>query len=302
MKLDLDKIRETKNIEFLAKQVVEGFITGLHKSPYHGFSVEFAEHKLYNQGESTKNIDWKLFGKSDKLFIKKYNEETNLRTLIVLDNSSSMHYPTHNRGKINIASCLAASLAQLLTKQKDAVGINTFAEGLEIQTDIKTSTSHLHKLFNILQKILDENDSKKAKKTALSETLNTIATKAHQRSLIIIISDFMSEESQETIFNAIQHLKHKKNEILCFHIKDNDSEKSLNFPNIPHEFMDIETGEKIKLNPSEIKKAYLEKTESSDKNLKERFAKSKVDYTEVDIHEDFNKALVSYFLKRKKMH
>ena len=301
MKLDLKKIRETQNIELLAKQLVEGFLTGLHQSPYHGFSVEFAEHRLYNPGESTKNIDWKLFGKTDRLYIKKYNEETNLRALIVLDNSSSMHYPTETKGKIGFGISLAAALSCLLIKQKDAVGINTFSQELELQTEIKASNTHLHKLLILLQQTLNDTKNESKKKTELSKTLTNIATKSHQRSLVIIITDLLYNEDPKKLFDAIQHLKHKKNEVLVFCIQDKETEMNFNFTDRPHEFIDIENGESIKVNPSEIKEFYQKKIDSRNLALKERFGKAKVDFIDIDIKDDFNKALSSYLIKRKKM-
>ena len=219
MNIDLKKVKEFGNIELLAKQLVEGFITGMHKSPYHGFSVEFAEHRLYNTGESTKYIDWKAYAKTDRLYSKRFEEETNLRCHLVIDNSSSMYYPVENKGKITFSILSAAALAYLLQKQRDAVGVFTFSEKIELQTQIKSTSSHLHKLFISLERMLDE--TPKAKKTAVAPVLHEIAEKIHKRSLVIIFSDFFQNtaDSQE-IFTALQHLKHNKHEVLIFHVTD----------------------------------------------------------------------------------
>ena len=152
MKIEINKLQEYGSIELLAKQLVEGFITGLHKSPYHGFSVEFAEHRLYNTGESTRYIDWKVFARTEKLFVKQFEEETNLRCRIVIDNSPSMHYPKDTKGKLMFSAVAAAALAFLLLKQRDAVGLTTFSESVEENTQIKSTRSHLNKIFLVLLK------------------------------------------------------------------------------------------------------------------------------------------------------
>ena len=150
--LTLADVQKFANMEFLAKQLVEGFITGLHQSPYHGFSVEFSEHRLYNSGESTRHIDWKVFARTDKLFVKRYEEETNLRCHILLDVSPSMYYPEENNGKLTFSILCAAAIATLLRKQRDAVGLVTFSDKIELQTPVRSTASHLHTLLLLLQK------------------------------------------------------------------------------------------------------------------------------------------------------
>lgn len=300
MKLDLNKIREFQNIEMLAKQLVEGFITGLHKSPYHGFSVEFAEHKLYNAGESTRHIDWKVYAKSDRLYTKRYEEETNLRCHIIIDTSSSMYYPQDTNGKITFSIMSAASIAYLLHKQRDAVGLFTFSDQIEIETQVKSTPSHLHKIFLDLQNLLQQKPE--LQKTAVSETLHEIARKIHKRSLVIIFSDMLENQSQsDQIFSALQHLKHNKHEVLLFHVNDTRTELDFDFEDKPHEFIDIESGQKIKLQPFQIKETYRKTVKEYFHTLKLKTSQLKIDFIEADINQGFDKVLSAYLIKRAKM-
>jgi uncharacterized protein (DUF58 family) len=301
MELDLNKIREFGNLELLAKQMVEGFITGLHRSPYHGFSVEFAEHKLYNTGESTRNIDWKVFAKTDRLYTKKYEEETNLRCKLVIDNSSSMFYPSENKGKITFSVASAASLAYLLHKQRDAVGFTTFSSGIEIDTPLKSTSSHIHKLFLQLSQVLKEEH--KGKRTQVANVLHHIAKNVHKRSLIIIFSDMLSEEKDrlEEIFEGLQHLKHNKHEVLLFHVSDHKTELNFDFEDRPYEFIDLESGERTKLQPSQIKQAYINSTKDFYSQIALKCGQLKIDFIEADINKDYTKVLNTYLIKRIKM-
>ncbi|BDD09872.1 hypothetical protein FUAX_23040 [Fulvitalea axinellae] len=300
MRLNINKIKEAGRLELLAKQMVEGFITGLHKSPYHGFSVEFAEHRLYNPGESTRHIDWKVFARTDKLFVKKFEEETNLRCVLVLDNSSSMHYPNQGASKIDISVTLAAALAFLLNRQRDAVGLACFSDKLDVHTEVKSSSTHLHKLFSVFNGMLEESEGKR--NTAIAETLHRIATKIHKRSLVIIFSDmFDNEKNTDQIFAALQHLKHSQHEILIFHVTDKSTELDFEFSERPHRFIDIETGEKIDLNPSQIKREYQGAMKKFNEDLRIKCGQSKIDLVPVDINDDFDKVLGAYLAKRAKM-
>lgn len=300
MKLDLFKIKEFGDLEFLAKQLVEGFITGLHKSPYHGFSVEFAEHRLYNTGESTRHIDWKVYSRTDKLFTKRFEEETNLRCLLVIDNSSSMYYPVKSKGKIYFSIMAAAALAYLLHKQRDAVGINTFSDKIEVQTPIKSTSSHVHKLFLQLGKML--NDESKEKPTAVASILHEIAEKVHKRSLVVIFSDmFDNIDQQDEIFKALTHLKHNKHEVLLFHVTDHATEYNFEFEDRPYEFIDLESGEKLRLQPSQVKSEYRRQIADYYHQLKLRCNQLKIDFIESDISSDFNEILKAYLVKRSRM-
>lgn len=300
MNIDLKKVKEFGNIELLARQLVEGFITGMHKSPYHGFSVEFAEHRLYNTGESTKYIDWKAYAKTDRLYSKRFEEETNLRCHLVIDNSSSMYYPVENKGKITFSILSAAALAYLLQKQRDAVGVFSFSEKIEWQTQVKSTSSHLHKLFISLERMLDE--TPKTKKTSVAPVLHEIAEKIHKRSLVIIFSDlFQNTIDNKEIFTALQHLKHNKHEVLLFHVTDILTELNFDFEERPYEFRDMESGDKLRLQPSQIKELYQQKMGEYYRNLRLKCGQFKIDYVEADINKNFDQILSAFLIKRTKM-
>jgi uncharacterized protein (DUF58 family) len=300
MRLDLQKIREISTIDLLARQMVEGFITGLHKSPYHGFSVEFAEHRLYNTGESTKDIDWKVYARTDKLFTKRYEEETNLRCQLVIDNSSSMYYPVKSKAKITFSVMAAAALAYLLHKQRDAVGITTFSDTIEYQSQVRSTRAHLHKLFIELQKLMEQNRAEK--KTAVANVLHQIANKIHKRSLVIIFSDmFDNKEEIKDIINALHHLKHNNHEVLLFHVTDPKTEFEFNFEERPYIFIDLETKDKVKIQPSEVRDYYQNEIKKYYYDLKLKCGQFKIDFIEADINEDFDRILSSYLIKRARM-
>lgn len=300
MKVELDKLQEYGNLELLARQLVEGFITGLHKSPYHGFSVEFAEHRLYNTGESTRYIDWKVFARTEKLFVKQFEEETNLRCKLVLDNSPSMHYPYSSRGKLRFSVIAAAALAFLLIKQRDAVGLSTFSDVIEENTDVKSTKSHLNKILMILEKLLRQKVVPRG--TDAAGVIHEIASHSHKRSLIILFSDlFDREEDDKEMFAALQHLKHKKHEVLIFHVTDFKTEKNFEFQDRPYEFIDLESGDKLKVKPSEIRDKYKTEINTFYRELKLKCAQFKIDLIEVDISEDIDHVLRSYLIKRTRM-
>jgi len=301
MKIDLQKIRELSNLELLARQLVEGFITGLHKSPYHGFSVEFAEHRLYNTGESTKDIDWKVYARTDRLYSKRYEEETNLRCTILIDNSSSMYYPTKNFGKITFSVMASAAIAFMLQRQRDAVGITTFSNQIESQTQVKSTHSHLHKMLILLEKLLQKT-SKEKKKTSIPEVLHQIANKIHKRSLVIIFSDmFDNQEQVQEIINGLHHLKYNNHEVLLFHVTDRQTEIDFEFEERPYNFIDLETREELKLHPSQIKETYVKKVNAYFQDLAIKCGQFKIDFIHADINDDFDKVLSAYLIKRSKM-
>ena len=300
MKFCLEDVKQFSNIELLAKQMVEGFITGLHKSPYHGFSVEFAEHRLYNNGESTRHIDWKLYAKTDRLYTKQYEEETNLRCQLVIDQSSSMYYPTENFGKIRFSVMAGAALTYLLHKQRDAVGVHTFSDKLEIQTQVKSSATHTHKLFLTFSDLLDKPKTKK--RTKVAQILNQLAQKVHRRSLVVIFSDmFDTQNNEEELMAALQHLKHKKHEVLLFQVTDHKTEFNFEFEDRPYEFTDAETKEKIRLNPAGIREEFRKQMDVYYHDLYLKCAKLKIELIEVDINEGFDQILKAYLIKRGKM-
>lgn len=298
---NLQEVQEIKNIPFLAKQVVEGFTVGLHKSPFHGFSVEFAEHRVYNQGESTKNIDWKVYARTDKLYTKRYDEETNLRCQIVIDNSSSMYFPLESKiiNKRNFSLLCAAGFIELFNKQRDAVGLSTFSEKLELHTRAGSSRVHLNRLYAELENLSPMKTLNK--KTATVASLHAIAEQIHKRSLVIIFSDMFQNGEEAEIFNALRHLKHKKHEVILFHVVDSKQEIEFDFKNRPYLFVDLETGAEVKLHANKVKDAYVSKMKAFNQELKLKCAQYKVDFIEADINKDFSQVLRPYLLKRTKM-
>ena len=299
-------LKQFDNLELLAKQVVEGFIIGLHKSPFHGFSVEFAEHRIYNQGESTKNIDWKVFARTNKMFVKRYEEETNLRCQIVIDSSSSMYFPekptdkTDHINKLQFSSIAAACLMNLLKKQRDAFGLSIFDSELNIQTPTKSSTTHYKLLLTYLDKLIHEPELKKT--TSAAEALHQIADAIHKRSLVIIFSDmFDKEDSQESLFSALQHLKHNKHEVILFDVVDKALEVEFEFENRPYLFVDLESGEEVRLQSNEVKELYQQKLAGMKEDLKQKCLQYKVDYIEADINKGYGQILQNYLVKRSKM-
>ncbi len=288
------------NLDLLANQVVEGFITGLHKSPFHGFSVEFADHRLYNTGESVKNIDWKLFGKTDKLFVKRYEEETNLRCQLVLDVSSSMYYPTEKNNKLTFSSLAIASIINLLKRQRDAFGLSIFAETLEINTPAKSTTAHQKYIFHELSKKM--NEPVEGKNTSVAAALHQIAEGIHKRSLVIIFSDMLENiGATNEIFSALQHLKHNKHEVVIFNVFDKKLELDFEFENRPYLFIDNETGEQLKLHPNEVRETYLRNMDAFKKELNLRCAQYKIDLIDADINKGFYPVLYAYLVKRNRM-
>ncbi|MFN4145167.1 MAG: DUF58 domain-containing protein [Runella sp.] len=298
--LDIASVRQYGNLEFLARQLVEGFITGLHKSPFHGFSVEFAEHRLYNTGETTRHIDWKVFAKTDRLFVKRYEEETNLRCHLLIDTSSSMYYPEPNLDKITFSVMAAASIANLLQRQKDAVSLCTFSDSIEVQTPVKSTPSHIHKLFLELEGVLQR--PKAQKQTSVASVLHEIAEKIHKRSLVVIFSDMFGKfDESDALFSAMQHLRHNLHEVLLFHVTDRRTEEEFAFDDRPYEFIDLESGERLKIQPGQVKQHYQEAVRKFYNDLRLKCGQYKIDFVEADVAKGYDQILSAYLVKRHKM-
>ncbi len=294
--------QQLENIEFLAKQVVEGFIIGLHKSPFHGFSVEFAQHSLNNTGDNLKHIDWKVYGRSDKLFIKKYEEETNLRCQIIIDTSSSMLFPEGEGqpNKLQFSCLAAASLITLLKKQLDAVGLTLFDQSISLHTACKSNTLHQKMMMNELEKLLKKTTENQG--TQAANVLHQVAENIHKRSLVIIFSDMLDQVSaQDEIFEALKHLKYRKHEVVLFHVQDKKHEVNFEYENRPYEFIDLETGEKLRMNSTQLKKEYIEKMSAYRKALSLKCGQFGIDIVDADVNEGYQKILLSYLIKRNKM-
>lgn len=305
LQAELNKTGGFKNLELLAKQVVEGFIAGMHKSPFHGFSAEFAEHKIYNQGESTRHIDWKLFAKTDKLYTKRYDDETNLRCHIIIDNSSSMHYPKMDSfsidslNKIGFSALASASLMHILKKQRDAVGLSIYSDNYDYYAPEKGSERH-HQM--LLSHLSDAVVSKPLnKETETYKYLHEIAEKIHRRSMIFLFTDmFQTSEDAVKLFEALRHLKYNKHEVILFHVFDKEKELTFDFDNKPKRFIDVETGAYINLYADTIKDNYKKAVSDYFEALRLKCAQYKIKYVEADINKDFNNILTTYMIERQK--
>jgi uncharacterized protein (DUF58 family) len=300
----INQFSELINLELLANQVVEGFITGMHKSPFHGFSVEFAEHRLYNTGESTQYIDWKLYAKTKKLFVKRFEEETNLRCHIIIDNSASMHFPIienqsiENLSKISFSTIASAALIEILKKQRDAVGLSVYSEATEFYAPSRGGERHRRLLMAQLEAVL--------KKPAISKTntykiLHEISEKVHRRSLIFLFTDmFQTDKEELELIEALRHLKYNKHEVILFHTFDGKFELNFDFENTPKKFVDVETNEQVNLYASSVKREYEKEVQKYFNNLKLKCMQYKIDYVPVDIRKGFNQILTAYLVSRKK--
>ena len=305
--LDIQQFQQFDNLELISREVVEGFITGLHRSPFHGFSVEFAEHRLYNTGESTKHLDWKLFARTDRLFVKQYEEETNLRCQLVIDTSSSMLFP-YEKGKVSKINKLAfsvysaAAIIYLLRKQRDAVGLSLFSDEIEFHSEARLSSVHIDLLYNQLGALLRQEQAQLQKKTNTVDALHMIAENIHKRSLVILFSDLIEQENTDELFEALQHLKYNKHEVLLFHVTDHRQEKEFDFRNQPYRFVDLETGEHLRFSPHDLKKNYEKAMSDYFEEMRVRCGQYHIDLAEADINEDFKHVLYTYLLKRKRLY
>ena len=290
------------SLELIARQVVEGFIIGLHKSPFHGFSVEFAEHRLYNQGDALRHIDWKVYGRTNKLFVKKYEEETNLRCCLVVDTSASMHFATQDgrMRKIDFACLAASGLIQLLKRQLDASALALFDSELKYLSECRSSHTHYRMLTHELEKQLRAEPKQTA--TNAAKALHDIAEQMHRRSLIVVFSDMMDNaEHADELFAALQHLKYNKHEVILFHIMEGGREVAFDFDNRPYEFVDMETGERLKLQPNQVKDVYINKMEAFRKEIENKCHQYHIDMVSVDLSKPVEQVLYSFLLKRNKM-
>ncbi len=303
MTLDGSNIRDLGRLELLARQVVEGFLIGLHKSPFHGFSVEFAEHRLYNPGDSLRNVDWKVFARSDRMFVKRYEEETNLRCQLVVDASSSMYFPgqrDNDQNKLVFSAQAAAALMYLLQKQRDAFGLTTYAADIEYQSRQRASGTHLRGLTTELERLLGDYQQGRPSETA--QVLHAVAETLHKRSLVFVFSDFFGQgQNLQELFGALQHLRHNKHEVILFQVTDRAKEIDFAYENRPHEFVDMETGQRVKLQPAEVAEHYRKSVAEQQALLRDTCLQYRVDLVECDTKAGFRPVLQSYLIKRGKM-
>jgi uncharacterized protein (DUF58 family) len=301
---ELNKTRGFKNLALLANQVVEGYISGMHKSPFHGFSAEFAEHKIYNPGESTRHIDWKLYAKTDKYYTKRYEEETNLRCHLIVDNSASMHYPAIKEqklgelNKIGYAALAGASLMNLLKKQRDAIGLSVYANEYQYYAPEKGSERHHQMLLDQLSHLTVSSGNSST--TDTYRFLHEIAENIKRRSLIFLFTDmFQSDRHEDELFEALRHLKYNKHDVVLFHIYDSVTELDFEFDNKPTRFVDVESGEHINLYADNVKQEYKAAVASYFEKLRVRCGQYRIKYMPVDINDDFDVVLTTFLLERQ---
>ncbi len=301
---ELNKTAGFKNLALLASQVVEGYISGMHKSPFHGFSAEFAEHKTYNPGESTRHIDWKLYARTDKFYTKKYDEETNLRCHLILDNSSSMHFPAVKKqefgalNKIRFAALAAASVMILLKKQRDAVGLSIYSSSYEYYAPEKGSERHHNMLLDQLNLMCSTQEQQKS--TDTYKYLHEIAENIKRRSLIILFTDmFQNDRKEDELFEALRHLKYNKHDVVLFHVFDSKLEVDFDYENRPTRFLDVESGEYVNIYADNVKEAYHKAVQEYFEQLRVRCGQYRIKYMPVDIRKDFNTLLTTFLLERQ---
>lgn len=306
---DLEKYRDLEHLELYARQVVEGFITGLHKSPYHGFSVEFSEHRIYNPGESTKNIDWKLYGRTDRLYTKRYEEETNLRCHIAIDTSGSMFFPLERMWNSEVPnkilfSCISAlGIMQLMRTQRDAVGLTFFGQE-NFKSKARSTRQHHKAISTEMTRVLSTYDKNKTNSSSsMAKELHLIAERIPKRSLVLLFSDlFEMQENEIEIFEALQHLKYNKHELVIFWTTDHQKELEFNFEERPYRFVDMEDGSVLKMNPGEVRKTYKSEVESFTERIKLKCLQHKIEFVDADVSKGYYSVLQNYLVKRKKMY
>jgi len=291
--LDPFVISKLKTLELRARMVVEGFMVGLHRSPYHGFSVEFSQHRPYMQGDSLKNIDWKVYAKSEKFFIKQFEEETNLVSHIFVDSSKSMNYKHSGKiTKLDYAATLAAALSYLMINQQDSVGLAVYSDKIINYLPPKSNRVYLKTLLTSLSQI------KAGGTTGTAKSLNEVSDKLKKRGLTIIISDFFDDP--DSIISALKQIHFRKNELIIFQILD-PIERTFGFDR-DSIFVDMETGEQMTTQPHHIQHAYKEAMNEYLNKLKSECLNFGIEYNLIETSQPFDKALMSYFSKRSKLH
>lgn len=295
------------SIDFKTTQIVEGFMTGFHKSPFHGFSVEFAEHRLYNTGESTKHIDWRLYARTDKLFVKRFEEETNLRAMFVLDSSSSMFFPynktqkeeKNNKFSFSVYAC--GVIMQILYKQRDAFGLSFISKEIDYISPIKTNLAHKQYLFTLLENKIKTKENL-SQITCINKALHSLSEQIHRRSLFIIFTDLFSDNfSAEELIDSLRHLKHNKHEVILFHVFDNQKEVNFDYKMGYYRFIDVESGEELKINPEEIRNQYTDAIKQRLDLIRSECNKLKIDFVQADINKGFDQILFPFLIKRSKL-
>jgi uncharacterized protein (DUF58 family) len=299
--LDPAFVSQISNMELRARLIVEGFITGLHKSPYHGFSVEFAEHRPYNPGDELRHVDWKVFGKTDRHYVKQYEEETNLRHYVVLDTSASMQYK-HSAAltKLEYGAYLASALHFIMARQRDATGLIAFDETIHTLRPPKSTQGYVRELLTTLERL--SSPSEGPARTSAASVLNEVAERIGRRSMVVIITDlFENIAEHDQLLNALRHLRYRGHEVLVFHVLESETERHLRFPNVPMQFVDMETGEEMSLQPSQLQANYAEAVSAFTSRFREKCRERSIDFIELDTAEPYSTALLAYLNKRQRL-
>lgn len=300
MNINPEILSQIKGLELKAKKIIEGFIAGLHKSPYHGFSVEFAEHRPYNTGDDFKHIDWKVYGKKERFYVKQYEEETNLRCFLVLDTSSSMYFKHKAQWtKLEYSAHLAAAMAYLMQGQRDAVGFASFADTLRTILPAKGTRRHLRRIFLEIESYLTVN---KGDFTASAAALHELAERIHQRSLVVIFTDlFENIETHDALISALKHLRHRKHEVILFNITEHYTELDLNLEYERYLLEDLESGEQLEISPAQVAQDYRAKVTTYLQRFKQACNEFQIDFESVSTEQPFSEALIHYLKKRSRL-
>lgn len=305
MILDPQILSKLSSLELRAKKIVEGFISGLHRSPYHGFSVEFAEHRPYNPGDDFKHVDWKAYAKKERFYVKQYEEETNLRCYVLLDTSTSMHFKHFGEwSKLRYGIHFAASLMYLMHRQRDASGVVLFNEKVESFVPAKGTYAHLRQIYVELEKLIRREEKKEIEKktTASARVLHEMAERLDHRSLIVVITDlFENVEEHEALISALKHLRHRKHEVLLFNVLERRSERELDFQENRVVFEDMETGAEIEVLPAQVREDYKKKVADYTHTFKMACSEFEIDFEEIDTESQFDQALLTYLNKRRRL-
>lgn len=298
-----EALARVASLELRARLIVEGFLTGLHRSPFHGFSVEFAEHRAYNAGDELRHVDWKVYGRNDRLFVKQYEEETNLRHYVVLDTSASMRYAgAAGVTKLTYGATLAAALHALMARQRDATGLMAFDESVHTVVRPGATRAHLHVLFSTLERIADAPAGGAASETAVAGALHDVAARIPRRALVVVVSDLFDTGggTDETV-RALQHLRHRGHEVVVFHVLDAATERRFEVPDTPVRVRDLETGEQRTVLPGQIRAEVSAAVEAFVAELQQRCRESGVDYVPLDTARPYADALRAYLDKRRRL-
>lgn len=279
------------SMDMRARLVVEGFITGLHRSPYHGFSVEFAEHRQYMPGDEIRNVDWKVYAKTDRFYVKQFEEETNLKSYLLVDASASMGYTSGELTKLQYATYLAAGLSYLMIRQRDAVGLLTFDDRIRRYLPPKSVVTYIHQILKELH------GTESSSRTDVAAALHQMAERIKRRGLIVLFSDLFDDP--ETVLSGLRHFRHKNHEVIVFHIMD---PLELNFEfQQDAVFRDLETGEKISTQPWHIRKSYQGQVAEFINFYKKACRENQIDYVTLNTKTPYDRALFEYLLKRKRI-